>query len=62
MKGKLPCNLKRQTPTSLEFRERVKGELNSVRDKDYIQVGGLVNSFTNFFLVAKTWKVEEGVK
>jgi len=47
--GKLPINLKRKIPTSLEFRERVKDILNSVRNKGYIQVGGLVNSFTNFF-------------
>ena len=40
----------------------MKGKLNSVRVKGYIQVGEQVKSFTNFFPVAKTRKLEEGVK
>ena len=56
----LSINLKIQTPTSSELQERVKSKLNLVSNKGYIQMEGLVNSYT--FFSSKNFEVVKGSK
>ena len=60
MNETLSINLKIQTPTSSELQERVKAKLNLVSNKGYIQMEGLVNSYT--FFSSKNFEVVKGSK